>query len=64
MTGDGLSILLFAIGISRRSYTALAVPVFAGLLTTASIAFWIGCTMKTTNWDNPDDFDSAKTANY
>ncbi len=61
MTGAALSILMFGIGISRRSYTALAVPVFAGLLAAASMAFWVGYTMKTTNWDHPDDFDSAAT---
>ena len=64
MTGAGLSILLFGIGISRRSYTALAAPVFAGLLTAAFMAFWVGYTMGTTDWDNPDDFDRAETTSY
>ena len=56
MAGAGLTVLLFVIGVARRSYAALAIPVFAGLAAAAGMAFWVGYTMATTNWDDPEDF--------
>jgi hypothetical protein len=56
MAGAGLSVFLFLLGVARRSYAVLAIPVFAGLTAAAGLAFWVGYTMATTNWDNPDDF--------
>ena len=56
MAGAGLSVVLFLLGVARRSYAALAIPVFAGLAAAAGMAFWVGYTMATTNWDDPDDF--------
>jgi hypothetical protein len=49
-------LLLFIIGAMRRSYAALALPVFGGLAAVSGLAFWVGYTMATTNWDDPADY--------
>jgi len=56
MAGAGLSVLLFLMGAAKRSYAVLAIPVFAGLIAAAGMAFWVGYTMATTNWDDPEDY--------
>jgi hypothetical protein len=48
--------LLFVVGAMRRSYAALALPVFGGLAAVSGLAFWVGYTMATTNWDDPADY--------
>ena len=55
----GLSLLLFLAGAAKRSYAVLAIPVFAAVAAAAGMAFWVGYTMATTNWDDPDDFESS-----
>lgn len=45
MVASGLALLLFAVGIARRSYIALAIPVVAGTAALAALAFWVGYTM-------------------
>ena len=54
-------LLLFLIGASRRSYAAVALPVFGGLAAISGLAFWVGYTMATTNWDDPADYPPADT---
>ncbi|MPZ23112.1 MAG: hypothetical protein GEU28_06120 [Dehalococcoidia bacterium] len=44
---------LFAAGVRRRSYWALAFPVAAGLLSMLGLAFWIGWTLFTTKIEAP-----------
>lgn len=39
--------LLFAIGILRESYWALAIPVAAGVAFVLGLAFWVGWTIAT-----------------
>jgi hypothetical protein len=56
MAAAGGSLLLFLIGAMRRSYAVLAIPVFVGVAAAAGLAFWVGYTMATTNWDDPADF--------
>jgi hypothetical protein len=56
MVLSGLQVLLFLIGASRRSYAALAIPVFAGLAVVSALAFWVGYTMATTDWGEPADY--------
>ena len=56
MAGAGLSLLLFLVGVVRRSYLVLALPVFAGLSAAAGMAIWVGYTMAKQNWDDPEDF--------
>jgi hypothetical protein len=50
------ALLVFLFGATRRSYAVLAIPVFAGVAAAAGLAFWVGYTMATTNWDDPADF--------
>ncbi len=45
MAASGLALLLFAGGVARRSYAALAIPVVAGTAALAGLAFWVGYTM-------------------
>lgn len=56
MAGAALSVLMFLVGAMKRSYAVLAIPVFAGLVAAAGMAFWVGYTMANTNWDDPEDF--------
>lgn len=51
-----VQLLLFFLAATRRSYLAVAIPVGLGLGVVSGIAFWVGYTMATTNWDNPADF--------
>lgn len=48
MGGAAFQMLLFLIGITRRSYLALALPLLAALSVISGLAFWIGWTMFTT----------------
>ncbi len=54
-------LLLFVVGATRRSYAALALPVFGGLAAVSGLAFWVGYTMATTNWDDPADYPVEET---
>jgi hypothetical protein len=51
--GALLAGLLFAIGVRRKSYWALATPVAIGFLGMLSLAFWIGWTLFTTKIEAP-----------
>ena len=55
MVASGLQLLLFLLGAARRSYTAVAIPVFAGLAVVSGLGFWIGYTMATAQWDDYED---------
>jgi hypothetical protein len=47
--------LFFTVGILRRSYLALALPVLTGTLGVLYIAFWIGRALLTTPIEPPSD---------
>ena len=47
--------LLFVIGVLRKSYMALALPVTAGFLGALYISFWIGRALVTTPIEPPAD---------
>ncbi len=49
-----LQLLLFLVGASRRSYAALALPVFGGLVLFSGLAFWVGWTMAAVRWDEDE----------
>ena len=51
MAASVLSLLLFLVGVTRRSYAALAIPLLAGLAVVSGLTFWVGYTMATTQWD-------------
>jgi hypothetical protein len=46
-----LELLLFCIGVMRRSYLALALPVMAAMSAVAALTFWVGWTMLTMDED-------------
>lgn len=48
--------LLFVVGATRRSYLVVAVPVGIVVGTISGLAFWVGYTMATTDWDDPADY--------
>jgi arginine exporter protein ArgO len=45
MAVSGLQMLIFTIGVLRKSYLALALPVLAALAAVSGVLFWIGYTM-------------------
>ena len=55
MAASGLGLGLFLMGVVRRSYLVLAVPVAIIAGAAAGLTFWVGYTMATTRWE-PDDF--------
>ncbi len=62
MGASALSLLLFLVGVMRRSYAALALPVLAGLAAVSGLAFWIGYTMATTHWEDDPEIAGAEGA--
>jgi hypothetical protein len=47
MAGAALQMLLFVLGVQRRSYIALALPVSVAMLAQTALTFWLGWTMLT-----------------
>jgi hypothetical protein len=45
MIGSGVGMLLFLIGVLRRSYLILALPVTASVAACAALTFWLGWTL-------------------
>ena len=45
MAASGLQLLIFTLGMMRRSYLAVALPVFAATAAVSALLFWIGYTM-------------------
>lgn len=45
MAVSGLQILVFTLGVMRRSYLAVALPVLAATMAVSGLLFWIGYTM-------------------
>ncbi len=45
MAVSGLQILVFTLGVMRRSYLAVALPVLAATVAVSGLLFWIGYTM-------------------
>jgi hypothetical protein len=43
----GVQMLLFVLGVMRRSYLALALPVTVAMTALTALAFWVGYTMMT-----------------
>ena len=61
MVASALQLLLFAVAMSRRSYLAIAIPVFAALAVGSALAFWVGYTMATAEWDDDELEDDPAT---
>jgi nitrogen fixation-related uncharacterized protein len=60
MGAAGLSLLLVVLGTLRRSYLAIAIPVTIGVGIASGVAFWVGYTMSTAQWEDEDfaDFEA------
>jgi hypothetical protein len=54
MAAAALEMLVFFIGIARRSYMAVALPVMAGLAAVSALAFWVGWTLLTAEPELPE----------
>ena len=52
---SALTAFVFLVGVLRRSYMALALPVTAGFLGALYISFWIGRALVTTPIEPPAD---------
>lgn len=62
MVGAVIQVLLFIVGLFRKSYLALAIPVTAAMAALGALAFWVGWTMVTTPADMPEpDLDSVES---
>ena len=62
MVGAAVELLLFVIGLFRKSYLAVAIPVMGAMAALSALAFWVGWTMLTTPADMQDpDFDAPDT---
>jgi hypothetical protein len=63
MAGAALELLLFVIGLFKKSYLAIAMPVTGAMAALSALAFWVGWTMLTTPADMPDsEFDAVEGA--
>jgi hypothetical protein len=58
MAGAAFELLLFLIGLTRKSYLAIALPVTGAMAALSALAFWVGWTMLTTPADMPEDLDA------
>ena len=54
--------LIFLIGVLRRSYLAIALPVVAAMMAVSGILFWVGYTMASMKSDLADlDMEEEET---
>jgi hypothetical protein len=49
-----VQLLVFVLAAMRKSYAALAVPVFFGLTLISGLAFWVGWTMAAAQWEEEE----------
>ena len=67
MAVSGLSLLVFGMGMLRKSYLAVALPVFAATAGISALLFWIGYTMANMEPDlseldlEEEEFEEATT---
>lgn len=50
-----VQVLLFLVAAMRRSYAALAIPVFLGVAIVSGLGFWVGWTMSAAEWDAEEE---------
>ncbi len=61
MAGGAIQLVLFLIGVVRRSYVALALPITLAVAGISALAVWVGWTMMTTESDLPEAEEPAAT---
>ena len=67
MAVSGLQLLVFTLGMLRKSYLAVALPVFAATAAISGLLFWIGYTMANMEPDlseldlEEEEFEEATT---
>lgn len=49
MAVTGLNMLVMLIGVMRRSYLVIALPVLAGVGVVSALGFWVGWTLMSTD---------------
>ena len=54
MIGAAVELLVFMIGLFRKSYLAIAMPVTGAMAALSALAIWVGWTMLTTPSDMPE----------
>jgi hypothetical protein len=63
MVGTAVELVLFIIGVMRRSYLAIALPVMGAMAALSALAVWIGWTMFTTEPELPEpEFEEEETS--
>lgn len=56
MAFGALQALIFVLGVMRKSYFVIALPVSLIVAVTSGLAIWVGYTMSTKDWDDPADY--------
>ena len=54
MAVSGVQMLIFTIGVMRRSYLAIALPVLGAIAAISGLLFWVGYTMASMEADIGD----------
>jgi hypothetical protein len=57
MAISGLQMLIFTIGVMRRSYAAIAIPVLGAMAVISGLLFWVGYTLTSMEPDTALDID-------
>ena len=58
MVGAVVQLLVFLIGVARKSYYTLALPILLAVAAVTGLAVWVGWTMMTTEADVPEPGES------
>jgi drug/metabolite transporter (DMT)-like permease len=61
MAGSVLQLVLFLLGVRRRSYAALAIPLLGALTAISALAFWVGYTMANARFGDAPDYPPSPT---
>jgi hypothetical protein len=62
VAGAVIQLLVFLIGLARKSYLALALPITLAVAGLSALAIWVGWTMMTTETDLPEPEEAETSA--